>query len=110
MQKLLLTAFLALPLSAIGAEAAFQIPSDPKATYQILERGKAGANPTLLYKRTGPSGVSYSKRVFDCKNRTTKYLGNGDTLQELKTSTPEPKMYPLVDGSIADGLWARACR
>jgi len=70
------------------------IPSDASAQYSILERGGTPSMPTLLTRRVGPSGSSYSKRVFDCSSRTVKYLGNGDTLEELAASTPDPKMGP----------------
>ena len=85
------------------------IPSDAAAQYFILERGGTPAMPTLLTRRVGPSGTSYSKRVFDCAARTVKYLGNGDTLAELATSAPDPDMGPLVEGSIADVLSQKAC-
>lgn len=85
------------------------IPSDAAAKYFILERGGTPAMPTLLTRRVGPSGSSYSKRVFDCAARTVKYLGNGDTLTELAASTPDPDMGPLVEGSIADVLLQKAC-
>ena len=95
---------------AIGAETRVAIPSDSKARYSILERGGTADMPTLVTKRVGPSGTSYSKRLFDCRGRTWKYLGDGETLEDMRTSRPDKKMSPLVDKSIADYLWNEACK
>lgn len=65
--------------------------------------------PTLLTKRVGPSGESYALRVFDCVAATTKYLGVGDSLATLRSSRPDPNMYPLVEGSIAYYKWRHIC-
>jgi hypothetical protein len=86
------------------------IPSDSKAKYFVLERGGTPDKPTLVTTRVGPSGTSYSKRLFDCRARTWKYLGDGDSLEEMRGAKPDAKMGPLVEGSIADYMWKEACR
>jgi hypothetical protein len=87
--------------TAFAVEHQLPIPSDPKATYFVLEKGGTKNNPTLMTKRVGPSGTSYSQRLFDCNAGTVKYLSTGDTTEDMKNSKPDPKMAPLVEGSIA---------
>ena len=96
--------------SAAAAETTLAVPSDSKAKYFVIERGGTADNPTLVTKRVGPSGTSYSKRQFDCRARTWKYLGDGETVDEMKRSKPDKNMAPLVSGSIADYLWRDACK
>ncbi len=94
---------------ALAEEKQIQIPFDAKAQYFILERGGSTNNPTLVTKRVGSSGTSYSKRLFDCSAGTVKYLGTGDSLEAMSMSKPDANMAPLVDGSIAYYLWREAC-
>ncbi|MCG9100224.1 hypothetical protein [Laribacter hongkongensis] len=105
----LITLFgLALPaFSQAGSE--LYIPSDSQAKYTVINKRGSKKMPTLTTKRVGSSGVNYSKRLFDCKARTTKYLGTGDTMKEMKASMPDPKMSMIIDGSIADYQWKYAC-
>ena len=99
------------PATAVQpAQETFKVPSDPKATYTVLERGRIGAERFIVTRRTGPSGTSYSKRLYDCKRALTRYLGTGDSLAELAASRPEPKMAPIISGSIADVVGGVACR
>lgn len=86
------------------------VPSDPQARYYVLARAGDRTNPILTTKRVGSSGVGYSKRIFDCRNHTAKYLAaDVDTLDEIATATPDPKMSKLVEGSITDVFWHHAC-
>ncbi|WP_413578571.1 zinc ribbon domain-containing protein [Bdellovibrio sp. HCB290] len=86
------------------------IPTDSKATYEYLEIGGSKTKPTLLIKRTGPSGVSYAKRLFNCVDETTKYLGEGDTLEEIKTSKPDKDMGPIIRDSIVWYHYKKVCK
>jgi hypothetical protein len=95
--------------AAFVAEETIVIPSDTKARYFPLERGGTATDPTLVTKRVGPSGTSFSQRLFDCRAGTFKYLGDGATLAEMRNSQPNANMTALVDGSIADYLWRHAC-
>lgn len=99
----------ALPPLAFGA-ATLKVPSDAKATYTVLARDTSGTERTITTKRAGPSGDSYSRRLYNCSARTMKYLGSGDTLEQMKASKPDPQMGPIVSGSIADYVGAEACR
>lgn len=99
-----------LPFSALSAEYSLRIPTDTKAQYTILEKGSQGQMKTIVTKRVGPSGTSYSKRIYDCQNRTVKYLGDGETLKQMKASKPDERMAPIVSESIADYLRIEACK
>jgi hypothetical protein len=101
---------LALPTTVLAAEKPLHIPSDPKASYLVLEKGGSGSQRTIVTKRTGSSGTSYSKRLYDCSNGTVKYLGSSDSLEGMKRSKPDPKMGPIVEGSIAHYVGLEACR
>ncbi len=90
-------------------EPEIPVPSDPKARYFLIKREGTSKKPILTTRRVGPSGNSFSKRVFDCRKHTFKYLGDGNTLAEMEKSKPEPTMAELVDGSISDYVWRYAC-
>ena len=102
---------LLLPFGFIAhaSEYSLPIPSDAKAQYFVLEKGGSSHMPTMVTKRVGLSGTSYSKRIFDCKAQTVKYLGTGDTLEEMARSKPDLNLGSLVTGSIAWYQWQHAC-
>lgn len=103
---LILTSF-----SSLSAKnKSISVPSDSKASYIVLETGKQSGMRTIVTERTGPSGTSYSKRIYDCKNKKVKYLGDGETLADMKKSTPDASMYDIVPGSIADYIGIEACK
>ena len=86
------------------------IPSDPKAQYHVLGKGGTHNNPTLVTKRIGPSGTSYSEWLFDCSASKAKYLGHGDTLEEMQASSPyNSEMGPIGEESITWYAWRHAC-
>jgi len=86
------------------------IPSDPKATYFVIEKSGTPPLVVLTTKRVGPSGTSYTTREFNCVVRTAKDLADGDSLAEFRSSKKQnEKPYPFVDGSIVDVLWQHAC-
>lgn len=85
------------------------VPSDPKAEYFVMERAGDQAKPILTTRRVGPSGTSFTRRMFDCKAKRVQDLADGDTWDEFKASSKSDAPYPLVEGSIADVLWNNAC-
>lgn len=93
-----------------AAERALHVPTDANATYLIIESGGKWPNRIIVTKRTGSSGTSYSKRLYNCANQTVKYLGTGDSLAELAKSVPDPKMGPIVERSIAYYAGQQACK
>ena len=107
--RIVTSVFLAAFATASVAQTALPIPSDAKAKYFVLERGGSKGMPTLTTKRVGSSGTSYSQRVFDCSTSQVKYLGTGDSLEEMKNSKPDPNMGPLIKGSISWYQWQHAC-
>lgn len=110
MPRILLAITILVPLSGLAAEVPLSIPTDAKANYTILEVGGEWPNRTIVTKRVGPSGTSYSKRLYNCSNNTVKYLGSGDTHADMAKSKADPKMAPIIPQSIADYVGRRACK
>ena len=111
MQPAVLLALLAVVAPAtVAAEKAMAVPTDAKAKYTILETGGKWPNRTIVTRRIGSSGTSYSKRLYDCSNNSVKYLGTGDTLTEMAQSKADPRMAPIVEQSIADYVGRQACK
>lgn len=106
----LATALFVASMAAHSAETPLIVPTDAKAQYTILEIGGKFPNRTIVTKRVGSSGTSYSKRLYNCSNNTVKYLGTGDTLAEMANSKPNPNMAPIVSQSIADYVGRQACK
>jgi len=96
--------------AAVAEDTQFRIPTDAKAIYTVIERSGTGRIRTIVTKREGPSGTSYSKRQYDCDQNTWKYLGTGDTMEAMGASKPEKSMTPALAGSIASFVGGVACR
>lgn len=108
--KKTLFAFLALMSFSAVSATAFNIPTDSKAKYTIIDKTINGTMATITTMREGLSGVSYSQRLYDCAAWTVKYLGDGDTLEQMKASKPDESMSSIVDNSIAYYIGQRACK
>lgn len=84
------------------------------AKYFVLEKNmKVNNNKDLrsiVTKRVGSSGVSYSKRLYDCKNYTVKYLGTGDTIEQMNKSKEDVNMGAITYGSIAYEVGLIICK
>ncbi|MCZ2496408.1 hypothetical protein GN316_06535 [Xylophilus sp. Kf1] len=92
------------------AQSAFvSVPSDPNANYYVLEKGGKGNIRTIVNKRVGPRGTSYSKREYDCRKELVRYLATGDSLDEYKSSVMKDKFAPVAQGSIAYHISVVAC-
>ncbi|EIX9519321.1 hypothetical protein ACWA9T_001889 [Klebsiella pneumoniae] len=109
MKKLALVLMLTIAFSAASATT-ISIPTDSKAKYTIIDKSLNGSMATITTMREGPSGTSYSQRLYDCTSWTVKYLGDGDTLEQMKASKPDEGMSPIVDNSIAYYIGQRACK
>jgi hypothetical protein len=105
----LLSLLLAVTVVVAG-EKELRVPSDPNARFTILEVGGEYPNRTIVTRRIGSSGTSYSKRLYNCDADQVKYLGSGDSLAEMAASKPDPRMGPIIEGSIADYVGREACR
>ncbi len=101
---------LVITVSALAAEKHLSVPSDSKAQYFVLEKGGKGAERTIVTKRVGTSGTSYSKRLYNCTDSTVKYLGTGDSLAKMAASRADPNMGPIVNGTIAYYVGVEACK
>jgi len=104
-------------LAATHANAAnetypLNVPTDTKATYELMKVGKGEkGNIIAITKRTGPSGVSFAKREFNCRDGTMRYLNEGDTLEEVSAKNPKyhvGKMAP-ASGSISGDVRVALC-
>ena len=110
MRNIILVCALLASASVCAAPYKIKIPYDPKATYTVLDIGREGEYKTIITKREGPSGKAYSKRIYNCMTNEVKYLGSGETLEQMKNSKPDPKMGGIVSGSIADYVGREACK
>lgn len=86
------------------------VPSDPKAEYVVLEKTADGDGRTIVTKRSGGSGVTYSRRLYDCARSTVKYIGTGGSIEAMEASPPDRNMAPIVEGSIAYYVGIEACK
>lgn len=107
-QLVLLALIISTP--ALAAETQLSVPSDPKAQFFVLEKGGSGSQRTIVTKRVGSSGTTYSKRLYNCADSTVKYLGTGDSLESMSKSPPDANMGPIVQGSIAYYVGLEACK
>ncbi|MEQ4284485.1 hypothetical protein [Pseudomonas syringae] len=101
-------AMAAMPV--LAAETPLSVPSDTKAQYFVLERDTKGNERKITTKRVGLSGTGYSQRLVNCSAGTFKYLGDGETLAEMKASKPGGSMAPLTQGSISFYVAEAACK
>ncbi len=99
-----------LPKNSAYTGTYFSIPTDSNAKYEIIEKGQSGIYRTIITKRTGKSGETYSQRAFDCKDWTVKYIGTGDTYQKMLSSVPDAGMVPILSQSIAYYVGLEACK
>jgi hypothetical protein len=112
MNRILVLAVVGLTgsLPALAAEYPIEINTDIKGKYYIVEKTGTSNNPVLVTKQVRPNATThYIKRWFDCKNQTVRYLGEGDTLEELNKAAPEPDSTAIEEGSIPDQLAKHVC-
>ena len=97
-------------LAAVAEDIPLTIHTDLKGDYFLVERGLNDGKPTLLVKRVVSETYShFIKREFDCAARTERYLGEGESLDEVAVSQPELESLPIVEGTIPDQLYRLAC-
>lgn len=100
-----------LPLTPATAES-LQISSgiDDTATYSIVDMTENDSGATVIAKRVGISGESYTKRVLNCADRTVLFLGSGNTIEDLETAKPDREATPIFRGSLAASIAEVACK
>ncbi|MGC0990084.1 hypothetical protein WKH43_13520 [Pantoea agglomerans] len=111
MKKLIFGAVAVVAVTAAASKPPYKlhVPSDPNASYTVLEIGSKGNLATIITKREGKSGTTYSQRAYDCSAKKVMYLGSGENLAEMRSSKPDDHLSPIVDGSIADYVGNEAC-
>ena len=108
------TAVMLIAAHANAADETYplDVPSDPKAKYELVKVGKGkSGNIIAITKRTGPSGVSFAKREFNCREGTMRYLNERDSLEEVSAKNPKyhvGKMAPAT-GSISGDVRVALC-
>jgi len=106
-------AVIALIAAAGAAQAGprISVPSDPRAAYELISRSTLpNGRLSVVTKRSGPSGVSYSRREIDCRAMTFRYTGEGDTPAQLDRPYGKGAMGPLTPQSISTYVAQSVCR
>ena len=83
-----------------NTEDELHVPSDPNANYFLLESRPLKNNLSVVTRRVGSSGESYSKREFDCKNSQFRYLGDGHTVAEMNAPYDVGPMRKAEQGDV----------
>lgn len=86
------------------------VPSDARAKYKVLDLHKVRPGlVSITTQRDGPSGTSFAKREVDCRAKRFRYVGEGDTLEEMQRARPNGNFSKLVSGSISQVISSHAC-
>ncbi len=114
MRHTLLFALTGASLSLAAHAQPISVPSDPGVSYRAVEiKAKPNGMVEILTRRQGPSGISFSLREIDCRNRSFRYLGEGDTREEAARAEarnrPNNRMGQLTEGSISTHVANFAC-
>jgi hypothetical protein len=97
-------------LSALAEDTPIDIQTDIEGQYFLVEEGGSFSKPTLVVKRVTPDATThYIKREFDCDARSVRYLGEGESLEEMAASRLESEASPINAGSIPDQLARLVC-
>ena len=92
-------------LSALADEIPIDIQTDLEGQYFIVEKGGSADKPTMVVKRAAPGYTDYIKREFDCAAHTVRYLGEGESLEEINAAQPGVEAHPIKERSISDQLF-----
>lgn len=94
-----------------AAAELLSIPSDARAEYRVLSVERVqGGHIEIVTRRSGSSGVTFSKRLVDCRRQRFRYLADSETFEGLASGVPSPDWSDLVTGSISWHVVQRACR
>jgi len=86
------------------------IYSDPGTAYEVAAiSGKSRGIVTIMTKRSGRSGISYTRRECDCDNGTGRMIGDGASKSAALQNRPAEPFYRLSAGSISAEVCAFAC-
>jgi len=99
------------PILLNAAAISVNVPSDPGVNYAIVVKDYGGGTKSVVTKRDGKSGTSYSIREVNCNSKTSRYMGEGDTLEEAISNLDDTKSVSLVtSGSISYYILKAACK
>jgi hypothetical protein len=96
-------------LSTRADDTPIDIQTDVKGQYFLVEKGGTADTPTLVVKRAKAGYNHYVKREFNCAAHTVRYLGEGESLEEMAAAQPDPEAGPIEEGSIPDQLSRLVC-
>ena len=99
------------PILLNAAAISVNVPSDPGVNYAIVVKDYGRGTKSVVTKRDGKSGTSYSIREVNCNSETSRYMGEGDTLEEAISNLDDTKSMSLVtSGSISYYILKAACK
>ena len=101
---------LTLSTNTLAAELKIDVPAEPNTKFFLVQKAGERTARTMITKHVGPSGTSYSKRLYDCDNSTYKHLGSGSSSTQIDESRPEKNMRQVTQGSINYYLGNEACK
>jgi hypothetical protein len=94
-----------------AAETQIDIKTEVEGKYFIVEVKGTTSQPIVVVKFVSPQGATYyTRRSMDCNARTTEYLGEGESPEDMNEPLAEKKMVKMEEGSVAEQLWAYACK
>jgi hypothetical protein len=96
-------------LSATAGDTPIKLKTDLEGQYFLVEQGGTANNPILVVKRDDAGYEYYIKREFDCAARTVRYLGEGESLEEMDAAPPAAEASPIEEGTIPAQLVRLAC-
>ncbi|MDU5747883.1 MAG: hypothetical protein E6Z79_01120 [Haemophilus parainfluenzae] len=110
MKKAVLLVVLFASAGASSAPYNLYVPSDANATYTVIDKGSKGELKTIITKREGKAGITYSQRAYDCEMRQVMYLGSGETIEQMRSSKADERLSPINEKSIAWYVGQEACQ
>lgn len=109
-QSFYATPFILWSIAAYSAPANIPFPSAPgdKGSYVIIDISRSGAITKTTHKRSGPSGISFTKAEINCATLQFREMGNVD--DDLSKMRIRPsKWTEFVSGSSKHKLAIAAC-
>ena len=104
-----------VPSSAVAGQP-FAVPTDLGAKYRALEVARTPGGRSIISRREGPSGISFTRRECTCPVARYRILGDGDDLlAAMRDRAPEGWAELVIDraaglGSVSYHVCDHACR
>lgn len=90
-------------------QADFTVPSDPGGKFRQLHLEGPYNARTIITRRDGAAGVTYTTRIYNCNTRQYRSLGSASTIEKMRSYDGPSKWSDLVPNSIASVVRDRAC-